>query len=369
MIMLITFIPTLVLVATIGYILPIYLKKDILFGIRLSDKDYRIIGGDQIKQQYRLSYLILTLVFAIIAVRLLYLFPQENIGGTLIGFQVLLLYTFLIVFNRKILSMKNRLQSVKKDTFKDEWITIDTQTRAKSQMISILWFFPSLLLVIVHFIFAYSKFTDLPVSIPLSFDLSGNVIAYSEKTIVSILHMPFVSLFLLITFLAIFFVIKTSKQQLNVQNPEKSRIQNMLFYQRWLLFFIIFTPLIIIYNFILSLQYLLVIDISGWVFLMISVVSPLLIIIVTLVVAIYTGQSGSRINVDIKEKRTKVIAVDDNKYWKLGLVYYNINDPSIFLEKRMGIGWTINFGNPIAVGGFIVFLIFLFIYIRIFGIN
>jgi uncharacterized membrane protein len=25
-------------------------------------------------------------------------------------------------------------------------------------------------------------------------------------------------------------------------------------------------------------------------------------------------------------------------------------DPSIFVEKRMGIGWTLNFGNPWAWG-------------------
>lgn len=364
----ITFIPIMLLIAVIGCILPIYLKKDILFGVRLSDKDYRIIGGDQIKQQYILSYLILTLVFVLIAVRLLYLFPQENIGGALVGFQILLLYAILVVYNRKVLSMKNNLQLIEEE-YEEEWIAIDTETRAKPQIISILWFLPSLLLVLAHFIFAFSKLGNLPASIPLSFDLSGNVIAYTEKTVGSILRMPFVSLFLLMIFLAIYFVIKSSKQQLNVQNPGKSKIQNLLFRQRWALFFMIFTPLMIIYNIFLSLSYLLIMDIKGVMFLIISVVFPIVLIIGTLILAIYTGQSGSRINVDIKERKTKAVAVDDNKYWKLGLFYFNPQDPSIWLEKRMGIGWTINMGNPIAVGGFIVFLILLFIYVGVFGIN
>jgi uncharacterized membrane protein len=31
--------------------------------------------------------------------------------------------------------------------------------------------------------------------------------------------------------------------------------------------------------------------------------------------------------------------------WKLGMFYYNPDDPSFIVEKRFGIGWTWNFGN------------------------
>jgi uncharacterized membrane protein len=34
--------------------------------------------------------------------------------------------------------------------------------------------------------------------------------------------------------------------------------------------------------------------------------------------------------------------------WKLGIFYFNPADPAIFLEKRFGIGYTINFGNRTA---------------------
>jgi uncharacterized membrane protein len=32
--------------------------------------------------------------------------------------------------------------------------------------------------------------------------------------------------------------------------------------------------------------------------------------------------------------------------WKLGFFYFNPADPAIFVEKRLGIGYTCNFGNP-----------------------
>ena len=31
--------------------------------------------------------------------------------------------------------------------------------------------------------------------------------------------------------------------------------------------------------------------------------------------------------------------------WKLGFLYINPADPAIFVEKRLGIGYTCNFGN------------------------
>jgi uncharacterized membrane protein len=31
--------------------------------------------------------------------------------------------------------------------------------------------------------------------------------------------------------------------------------------------------------------------------------------------------------------------------WKGGLFYYNPNDPAIFVEQRVGIGYTLNFGH------------------------
>lgn len=34
--------------------------------------------------------------------------------------------------------------------------------------------------------------------------------------------------------------------------------------------------------------------------------------------------------------------------WKAGLIYFNPADPAIFVEKRVGFGWTLNFGRPVS---------------------
>lgn len=53
---------------------------------------------------------------------------------------------------------------------------------------------------------------------------------------------------------------------------------------------------------------------------------------------------------------------DKNKnHWKLGIFYFNPNNKSIFVPKRLGLGWTINFAHPFSwiiifiILGFVIF--------------
>ncbi|MFA6540966.1 MAG: DUF5808 domain-containing protein [Bacteroidota bacterium] len=41
---------------------------------------------------------------------------------------------------------------------------------------------------------------------------------------------------------------------------------------------------------------------------------------------------------------------DDPSNWKFGIFYYNKEDKRIFPPKRIrGIGWTVNFANPLSL--------------------
>lgn len=46
----------------------------------------------------------------------------------------------------------------------------------------------------------------------------------------------------------------------------------------------------------------------------------------------------------------------DPKHWKLGIFYYNPDNPSESVDRRRGVGSTINFGSK--VGRWIVALLF-----------
>lgn len=58
-----------------------------------------------------------------------------------------------------------------------------------------------------------------------------------------------------------------------------------------------------------------------------------------------SGQGGTRtIGQQVSNSPPLGDRTADN-CWKLGLFYYNPDDPSFLVEKRFGIGWTWNFGN------------------------
>jgi uncharacterized membrane protein len=42
--------------------------------------------------------------------------------------------------------------------------------------------------------------------------------------------------------------------------------------------------------------------------------------------------------------------VEDDEHWFLfGTLYYDREDPSLFVEKRVGMGWTTNIGHPVGM--------------------
>ena len=74
-------------------------------------------------------------------------------------------------------------------------------------------------------------------------------------------------------------------------------------------------------------------------------------------VAARVGQGGSRLNGNV---RGLALAAgtdrDDDRFWKAGLLYVNRDDPAIVVGARFGVGWMLNFGNPVAwllIAGFV----------------
>jgi uncharacterized membrane protein len=54
------------------------------------------------------------------------------------------------------------------------------------------------------------------------------------------------------------------------------------------------------------------------------------------------GQGGS-------QRTPRYVQRDDDRYWLAGMFYLNRDDPSLFVEKRFGIGWTFNLGHPLSI--------------------
>lgn len=74
----------------------------------------------------------------------------------------------------------------------------------------------------------------------------------------------------------------------------------------------------------------------------------LTILVLTLTLALRYGQSGWRRRRGTGSPMTARGDATPDRAWIGGLFYYNPDDPALFVEKRFGLGWTLNFGHPQA---------------------
>jgi uncharacterized membrane protein len=70
-------------------------------------------------------------------------------------------------------------------------------------------------------------------------------------------------------------------------------------------------------------------------------------VLILIAVAIRAGRDRVRLaGSDQRPGRAGPAGRDDDRFWKAGLVYINRSDPAIMVPARIGIGWSLNLGNP-----------------------
>src|SRR5690625_5256598 len=210
--------------------------------------------------------------------------------------------------------------------------------------VSYKWDIIPFLIIVITIAYTFLISYQVPDEVPIHTSFSG-IVTYDGKSVGNLLTITLSQLFILGTMLIVQYVMNHSKQQISAEDPERSKRQVVLFRRYWSLYLIISTYLITIMFSGLQLTFIYP-DLLGYEDYVIFPVIAFLLI-GAIVLSIRTGQGGSRIKIDSK-REANVMDRDDDKYWKLGQFYVNKNDPSIFVEKRFGVGWTNNWAHPIS---------------------
>lgn len=265
-----------------------------------------------------------------------------------IVFSVIIL-TYLIVSFLIYLTFHKEMKAIKKNANwakeRKEHLVIDTAFRNQKNTYSNGWFLLSFIFIGVTLFITFFQYDQFPDKIPMQYNFSGDITNWAKKSIKTVLLLPFMQLFLLVLFMFINLMIGRSKQQISVENPEKSAQQSYIFRRRFSLFMIVNGTVLVLLFAIIQLSFMYPID-SKVVAIAAIGVSGLIVIGATML-AFSTGQGGSRVKIG-KDKSGDVIDRDDDRYWKLGQFYVNKQNPALFLEKRFGVGWTVNFAHPIV---------------------
>jgi uncharacterized membrane protein len=73
-----------------------------------------------------------------------------------------------------------------------------------------------------------------------------------------------------------------------------------------------------------------------------------LLLAVVLILFWHPQRSRTKPSTFADRGRTDAVFRDDDRYWYAGVLYNNPDDPAVFVPKRFGLGWTLNFGHPQA---------------------
>lgn len=201
------------------------------------------------------------------------------------------------------------------------------------------------LYAIVH---ALLHFADLPESIPTHFNLAGKPDAWGPRSYLTVLALPLIALATGVFLGAIAVLTARAKRSIRHPKGEISFMAQQRFRHAMARFLAVIAILATAATTLISIGAVRVglresdgLGLPG----MILVAALLLYAFGgSLYVALRYGQGGSRLERPV-EGYPLTDGLADNRHWVLGLFYVNREDPSVLVESRFGLGYTINLGN------------------------
>ncbi len=210
-------------------------------------------------------------------------------------------------------------------------------------------------------LYAGSHYADLPRMVPTHFGASGRPDAFRPKSFFTVMLLPLMVLVFGMGLGGVAWLTSGAKRALRLGDRGLSLSAQLRFraaVTRYLSLISVLAVSLMTYISVGSVRVGLGLD---------RRLSPAVMVLGVLVVfvalggilyiAFHYGQGGARLEKTAKDAPL-TDGLADNRRWVLGTFYVNRDDPSMLVERRFGIGYTLNFGNWKAVALFVGFLVF-----------
>lgn len=327
-------------------LVPDMTEKTLVFGVRVPTSKLGLPVFRRVKKTYRVLMIVLTVLGAIVAL----LIPSNYILlATLMPLIVLL--PFLIVY----LNAHYSLESAKSE---GNWYSEITAASSAELVISgadlriWVYFLPAIILLAATFVAGAILYPSIPDVFATHFGANGVANQYSTKSIWSVFSLGFIGIivnaFLIVLTYAIY---RTPLSQDPSDHSGSSR--RRIFRKRFVGMMGVILAALNIMFLIGSLAIWEVV--SPGIYLLPMMLSPLFAMLVVITVIMYrTGQVGANLRLDGTSEAphdqeapgTAPARKDDDSLWKAGVIYVNRDDTRMFVPKRFGVGYTLNFGHP-----------------------
>lgn len=322
---------------------PYLMKKGEVFAVTVpsaAEGDSYLRG---LKRRYVLIMIAVTLVLTICA---LILFAAGSEMGVLVcvifsAFAIFSLgYTIMLSFRKKVRTYKEQMG----------WKAVAQESVAffsegdTPQAIPLSWNLMYLPIFVATAVIGYLGYDLMPNQIPMQVGLGGEVTNWMEKSPLAIWLPVIIEVFFALCFVLAHWAIVRSKRPAEPNAPASSALAYGMFAHAQSLYLLVGGLAMTASIIAMPLTMMGVITFAAAI--MFIIIFAFLLIIGAFVVSIVYGQGGSRVFARMQESED--LLVDDDRYWKLGIFYYNTDDPNLFLPARFGIGWTCNFARPLV---------------------
>lgn len=364
-----SFIFSLVMFVVIGLLqafVPYWIKETIVFGVTVPEQE---VYHPVVKASKKIYTLTLLGLLAIIMVGYVLWHLNSTANDELLIIVGIILQFILIGISMLMyLILHNKITKLKKV---EEWgaelkqvKVTDWSVRARDEMLPIFYFLLPIFIVGGLIIYTYLQYPLLPEKIATHWGPNGQPDAFTDKNRFSVIALPLILLVMQIMFAGIIELTRRSGIKISATRTKQSIRQQLAMrkYSSWFMF--LMTMQITILFSILQLTTIHSDLVSESTMLTMFIVFIFITIIGLIAFAVKLSSLGdSKGN---NYSTSGITDVDEDQYWIGGLIYFNRNDPSVFVEKRFGVGWTVNLARPIAIAcifGPIVLILLISIYV------
>lgn len=337
-----------------AWLWPVLMAPTLPFGVRVPPNHISAPIIARVRNDYRAGLLVIALLMT--AGIWFSISTTINVFISLIGSE----FVTIALIGLNYYSARQRIVQIKTS---ENWyaglrqvVMVDTTTHNHPIRLPLLWLVPPIVVLLVTILIAVLRYPALPAIIPIHFGLDGQPNQWSSK-LVGVVSTLLPAILVTALLLGLTYFLPRARQQIDPANPAEDALYQRSLRQALGKILIILSTLV---NLIflcteLIITNVLPADSSNRIFSLVIMLVVLLIVAVPVYI-VYAVTKNRPAHLAGTASST-IVARDDDQYWRAGMFYYNPEDPALVVEKRIGIGWTLNFGNSQAKIISIIFVI------------
>lgn len=272
-------------------------------------------------------------------------------------------YGLMLYFRSKVMALKVRRG----------WVAVAAKTaspighEAVPRPLSLRWDLLFLLRIGICLAVCLLGYSSIPDQIPMKVGMDGQVTSYVQKSLLAACFPAFAVAFIDGILAFSHWRILHSKRFVDPSMPAASSWAYGMFARAQSMLLVVGGVLLGGVGVVMGLSF--VGAMTLWQAAVWSLVLVMFVVIGSLAMSVVYGQNGSRLIAEVGACESAGSAGEDSsvasdagagaswatsllrdndRYWKLGVFYFNREDPSLFLPGRFGIGWTMNWARPAA---------------------